>query len=258
MFYASPNYHKSSIYCLSWYHDSILASGSNDQYVRLLTCSRSNHKISHGKPLHLHNGTVRDIVFTSEGQLVSGGGGEAVVKVTDILHSKATVTLTGHTDQILAVGVLNSNLVMSGGQDCMMCMWDLRTQNTISKTLLDYPVTSLASFEGGVVAAHVSGSCSLFDLRSQQCTATYSAHKGECRTVRGCPSVSRRDLILSGSYDGTISLAKVGPAMVDATERVQWNQLCCHDDKVIQCRWHPRGTIFASTGADKMARFWQI
>jgi len=201
---------------------------------------------------------VRDLAFTDEGQLVSGGGGEAVVMVTDILHSKAVVSLRGHTDQILAVGVVNNNLVMSGGQDSLMCIWDLRTQQAVSKTRLDFPVTSLTACKGGAVAAHNDGSCSVFDLRSQQCTAMYSAHKGECRTVRSCPIVSKRDWILSGSYDGTISLAKVGQAMVDATERVQWTQLCSHDDKVIQCRWHPRGVIFASTGADKMARFWQM
>ena len=178
--------------------------------------------------------------------------------MTDIMTGQSMINLAGHTDQILAVETLANGLVMSGGQDKMVFVWDLRSQNPASKTCLTSPVTSLTTCGEGLVAGHVNGSCSVLDKWSYQCTTTYTAHRGECRTVQACPVHPNRGWVLSGSYDGTVCLANVAPAMTDATERVQWTEMCKHRDKIIQCRWHPQGQLFASTGADKKACFWHI
>lgn len=257
IFYQHPRYHKSSIYCMAWLNDTVLASGSNDQTIRLLTCSPDN-KFRVQKPLLLHKGTIRDLVFTHEGLLVSGGGGSPHVKVTDVKTCQNVLSLAGHTDQVLALGVLPGGLVVSGGQDNTVLLWDLRTHLPITSISLSSPVTSLSVCGEGLVTAHSDGSCFIHELKSYQCTASYIPHIGECRTVRFCPDRSRTSWVLSGSYDGTVCLAEVTAALATVTERVQWTKLCQHSDKVIQCRWHPDGHMFASTGADKKACFWRI
>lgn len=252
-FYRHPKYHKSSIYCMAWLNDTVLASGSNDQTIRLLTCS-PDHKFKVQKPLILHKGTVRDLAFTKEGLLVSGGGGSLHVKVTDLNTRQTVLSLAGHTDQILALGVLPGGLVVSGGQDNKVLIWDMRTHLPTTSISLGSSVTSLTVCREGLVTAHLDGSCSVHELKSYQCTASYMPHSGECRTVRFCPDKAKTSWVLSGSYDGTVCLAEVAAA----AERVQWTKLCQHKDKVIQCRWHPEGHLFASTGADRKACFWRI
>ena len=257
MFYHIQEYHKGSIYCMAWLNDTVLASGSNDQTIRLLSCS-PEYKFKMHQSLFLHKGTVRDLVFTKEGWLVSGGGKSPHVKVTDVSTCQNVLSLAGHTDQILALGELPGRLVASGGQDNTVLLWDLRTHLPIGTIKARSSVSSLAVAKEGLITSHLDGTCSVYDLKSYQQTVNYMPHVAECKTVRFCPLQSRSSWVLSGSYDGTVCLAEVTDAMDTPTEHVQWTKLCQHSDKVIQCRWHPDGNLFASTGSDKKACFWRI
>lgn len=258
--YQYPHYHKSSIYCLAWLGDTVLASGSNDQNIRLLTClsdssaappSADRLSFKPQKPLPLHKGTIRDMIFTSESLLVSGGGGSPEIKVTDIQTCQSVLSLAGHTEQVLALGVLPGGLLCSGAQDKTVRLWDVRTKHPISTLDVGAVVASVSSSRDVLVSAHLDGSCSVHDLNSFRHISTYTAHQDECRTVRFFPKPSQHTgWVLSGSYDGTICLTDI--------ETLKCTKLGQHADKIIQCRWHPEGRIFTSTGADKKACFWSI
>ena len=255
MLYQHPHYHKSSIYCMTWLGDTLLASGSNDQSIRLLTCLSDTVKpeFKLQKPLPIHKGTIRDIVFTHEGLLASGGGGGSPeIKITDVNTCQIVTSLVGHTDQVLSLGILPKGLLASGSQDKSVLLWDLRSHLPIATLHPHLGTASLTSHKENLVTSHLDGTCFVHDLNTFQCVSTYSPHSSECRTVRYCPKTNSRDCswLLSGSYDGTICLAD--------TETLQWTKLCQHAGKVIQCRWHPQGNIFASTGTDKKAHFWTL
>ncbi len=255
VFYQYPHYHKSSIYCLAWLGDTLLASGSNDHSIRLLTCSdnTSELKVIVQKPFSIHKGTIREIVFTPEGLLASGGGGESPeIQVTDVRTFQPVLSLSGHTSQVLSLGILPGGLLASGGQDNYVLLWDLRTPRPVSTLSIGSPVASLTSLRDTMTTSHLDGSCSLHDLNTFRCLSTYAPHTKECRTVRHCPKARHCSWVLSGSYDGNICLADISNAAV------RWTKLCHHTDKVIQCRWHPEGKLFASTGTDKKAKFWSI
>lgn len=251
MVYQKPHHHRGSIYCLAWYGDTLLASGSNDKNISLLTCSTSRFKAQ--KALPPHSGTIRDVLFTSDGLLVYGGGISPEIQVTDIQTYQSVVSLSGHTDQVLALGILPGGLLASGGQDNTVLLWDMRSRLPVSTLSLDLAIASLASSGDHLVTSHLDGSCAVYNLNTFKCLSTYTAHSKECRSVRYRPVTGhgqRKSWVLSGSYDKTVCLTD--------TESLQWTKLCQHKDKVIQCRWHPAGNIFATTGADKRACFWSI
>lgn len=253
MFYEHPRHHRGSIYCLDWFKDSILASGSNDKTISLLTYSPESpeamFKIE--KPFPVHSGTIRDLTFMPEGLLAYGGGVSPEIVVVDMNTFKSAVTLTGHTDQVLALGVLPGGLLASGAQDSTVLLWDMRSPIPISCLDVGTTVASLTSSGNRLVTSHLDGSCSMYDLYNFKCLSTCRVHTKECRSVRYHPN-SRlgRNLVLSGSYDHSVSLTD--------TESLQGTKLCEHSDKVIQSRWHPEGNMFASTGADKQACFWTL
>ena len=240
--------HRGSIYCLDWYKDKLLASGSNDRHISLLNWSLDDPKAHKSPP---HKGTIRDLLFTPEELLVYAGGTYPEVMVTDVQTFKNIVSLTGHKEQVLALEVLPGGCLASAGQDHTVLLWDMRSKDPISHLELEQSVASLTSSGNHLVTSHLDGSCAVFDLNSFKRVSEYKAHSKECRSVRYYPKGDlEKDWVLSGSYDKTICLTN--------TSNLQWTKLCQHQDKVIQCRWHPQGQVFASTGADKQACFWKI
>lgn len=254
VFYHHPRCHRGSIYCLAWLGDVLLASGSNDKTISLLTLSPGPRepKIKVKRPLPLHSGTIRDLLFTRDGLLIHCGGLSLDVKVTDITTYQCVASLIGHSEQVFALDVLPGGLLASGGQDNTVLLWDMRSPAPASILRMDSAITSMTSTGGHLVTSHPDGTCSLYDLNNFKCLSTCRPHRSECRTVRYQPAHRHGSTswTLSGSYDKTICLSNM--------EKQWWTQLCHHTDKVIQCRWHPEGNLFASTGADKKAHFWSV
>ena len=204
------------------------------------------------RPLPLHSGTIRDLLFTRDSLLVHCGGLSFDVKVTDITTCQSVATLIGHSEQVFALDVLPGGLLASGGQDNTVLLWDMRCPTPASILRMNSPINSMTSTGNNLITSHPDGSCSLYDLNNYRCLSTCRPHMSECRTVRYQPTYKNERVrwTLSGSYDKTICLSDM--------ENQRWTELCQHTDKVIQCRWHPEGNLFASTGADKKAHFWSV
>ena len=249
LLYHHPRYHKGSIYCLAWYGDTILASGSNDQTIKLLSHSpESDTPYSVAGRLDAHAGTVRDMDFMRDGLLVSGGAGSLDLKICDIASMQLLQSCEGHTDQILGVSAVSERVVASGSQDQSVRLWDIRQGGQPAQVLwAQAPVSSVSSSAPYIAAALLNGCCCVWDSRNMSVKYTLKPHSDECRSVCYSPT---GEWILSGSYDGKVCLvSSQGPF---------WREVCGHRDKVIQCRWHSAGHVFATTGADKRACFWRL
>ena len=249
VFYYHPRYHRGSIYCLSWLGDSLLASGSNDQTIKLLShnpASSSSPCTPQGQ-LTVHNGTVRDLIFLPNGHLLSGGGGDSALKLSDSSSAMLVSSYVGHTDQILALAVVDETVVTSASQDKTVKLWDTRQARCFHTFSLTHPAASMSSRNNHLATSQLDGSCDVYDLRALKSLGTVHPHSEECRTVR---FTAASQWLLTGSYDGSVCL-------VDTTS-MEWKEVAKHNDKVIQCRWHRSGKVFASTGTDKKACFWAL
>ena len=253
MFYCAQNYHKGSVYCMAWYSDSLLASGSNDQTIRLLSYDPSSQLslFTTLGQIKCHKGTVRDLTFTSDGLLVSGGVGDNLIKISNPETGQVVNTLYGHYDQILGLYAVRENTLASASQDKTVRLWDLRLGSSYATVKHPHPVTSVAAniHRNQLASAQLDGSCMIHDLTTLEHIATYNAHSDECRTVR-YSSFDQGRWLLSSSYDGTVCLAD--------TKSWEWQQVAQHRNKVVQCRWHGTAPLFASTGADNRASFWRL
>ena len=253
VFYSQHHYHKGSIYCMSWWGDTLLASGSNDQTIRLLSYDPTS-QITACTPLgqmKIHKGTIRDLVFMPNGLLISGGVGDNIIKVSNPSTGQIVNTLFGHYSQIHGLYVVKENIIASASQDKTVKLWDLRMGQSYATIKLPHSVASVAAntYTNQIASALLDGACAIHDLNTLKHISTYNAHSDECRTVRYSSSAGPSPWLLTGSYDGTICVAD--------TKTFEWQQVAQHTDKVVQCRWHMQ-SMFASTGADNRACFWRL
>ena len=242
---------------MSWWGDTLLASGSNDQSIRLLSYDPTSQIpetacVSLGQ-MKIHRGTIRDLVFTLDSLLVSGGVGDNIIKITNPSTGQVVNTLYGHFDQILGLYVVKENVIASASQDKSVKLWDLRVGQAHATIKLPQSVTSIATntYSNQIASALLDGACAVHDLNTLKPISTYNAHSDECRTVRYSSSSEPSPWLMTGSYDGTICVAD--------TKTFEWQQIAQHRDKVVQCRWHStQSSLFASTGADNRACFWRL
>lgn len=242
------NYHRGSIYCLAWFKDCLLASGSNDQIVRLLCREEETGRFTSWGVLRGHKGTVRDLLFMPDGRLVSCGAGDHSVLVTDCHTLQRQASLCAHSEQVLALTALDENTLASGGIDGVVRLWDLRSSSSPSLSLpISRPITSLSAYEQSLACATQDGQCQIWTLATRTCRGLANPHSNECRSIRYSPDGR---WLLSGAYDDFVCLIR--------SSDLCWKQVCSHSNKVIQCRWHPSGTAMASSSADQKACLWAL
>ena len=246
-----PRYHRGSIYCLAWLEDDLLVSGSNDKTIKFLSCHSTSGALSCNPrgQMNFHEGTVRELAFLSNGQLVSGGSGNPSLLISDCETMKMVCILSGHTKQVLSVARGGrGSTIASGGEDKMAKLWDWSAEQCVHTLQLSDVATSLSPHDHHLAVALMDGSCAVYDVRNWQQVSSFQPHSNECRSVRHSPCGK---WLLTGSYDGSVCLG-------EATG-VGWVEMAQHGDKVIQARWHPvDGQVFASTSTDKTACFWTM
>lgn len=260
-------YHRGSIYCMAWSpRDDIIATGSNDKTVKLMRFDRAHcTQLDAETTLSLHDGTVRDIAFvwkTSSLLLLSGGAGSCNIQVTDCSGTPEGIScLIGHTDHVTSLYPWGDHMVSSGSVDQYVRLWDLRNSQCVL-VLGNGSIDSSRAIQSVCVsddscllaAALENGHILLYDIKMGRTLTTIPVHASDCRSVRFAP---RSHELLSASYDSTISLTNVSSLFTDCQTKLVPHCIAQHNDKVIQCRWHPDGIGFASTSADHTVKLWK-
>ena len=223
----------------SWSPDgSVLATGSNDKTVKL-TRVTTDQTDSLETTLTMHEGTVRDLTWISEGQtLISAGAGEDQIFLTDCTSGEVVQTRSGHTGSALCLHSWeNSPVFVSGGQDGEVVFWDWRTSEAVARVREEGGgevscVNSVCVDPTGrlLVTAHQDGSCRLHDIRGRRHLQTLRQHSGEVRSVRLSPPATH---LLSVGYDGNLVLTDL---QGDITQDRQCVTIGRHEDKVVSVR----------------------
>ena len=243
--YHQPKYHQSSIYSLSWFSNTLLASGSNDQSIKLLQCKDGVYT-NVGVVSNL-GGTIRELCFMPSVKLVSCGGGPRPLQLIDIHQGKIIQEFKSQQTPLLSMTRLDDHTIITGSEDAIVSVWDMRCPQTHTQHYsLSHSVTSLTLFRDNLSCAMTSGECITLSLTRGQVRTKWQPHKEECRSLRYSPC---GHWLLSSSYDGTVCITD---------SSYKWSLLSHHDNKVIQSRWHSSGQVIATTSTNKTACFWKL
>ncbi|XP_061653217.1 WD repeat-containing protein 47 isoform X2 [Phyllopteryx taeniolatus] len=257
-------HHKGSIYCVAWSHcGQLLATGSNDKYVKVLpfsaeTCNATGPDLE----FSMHDGTIRDLAFMEGPEsggaiLISAGAGDCNIYTTDCQRGQGLHALSGHTGHILSLYTWGGWMIASGSQDKTVRFWDLRVPSCVRVVGTAFhgsgsPVASVAVDPSGRLLAtgQEDSACMLYDIRGGRIVQVYRPHGSDVRSVRFSPGAH---YLLTGSYDTKVMVTNL---QGDLTKQLPVNVVGEHGDKVIQCRWHTEDLSFLSSSADRTVTLW--
>lgn len=133
---------------------SLLVAGDEEGHVRLFDAnSRTVLRVFKG-----HKGPVHRAFFTSETSVTSFSDDKSVI-VWDIAMEKSTNSFRFHNDYIRAgaVNPVSENIVLSGGYDNLIKMYDVRSNDCILSLNHGSPLESLVFLPTGGIFASAGG-----------------------------------------------------------------------------------------------------
>jgi WD40 repeat protein len=148
--------HEKGVFCLALLPDGNLASGSEDETIRIWDMTTGETL----KILREHKGTIFALTILSNETLVSGGEDCRII-LWNILNGNKIFQLEGHTDMISCLLVLNkhsnnnNNLLASGSYDKSIRIWNTNKPNEPLKILIGHEneVLSLVNLSDGNIAS---------------------------------------------------------------------------------------------------------
>lgn len=273
--------HRGSIYCVSFNSTGqLLATGSNDQTVHIVKYNSITHSPDGDEyRLTMHDGTVRDLCFIDDSPnnghssiLLSAGGGDNKIYVTDCDTITPFQSMAGHTQMIMALHHWGGSNFVSASYDRTIRFWDLRTRSCTSIISAPTGIVSGGTATGGkwagpgapvcavkvdptgrlLASGHNDSTCMLYDIRGARIIQAFKLHDDEIRTVSFSP---KSYYLLTGGYDGRIVLTDI---QGDLTQPLPSVCVAESDDKIVQSKWHPSDFTFVTTSADKTATLWAM
>jgi WD40 repeat protein len=191
-----------------------------------------------------HQGAVKGVAFSPNGQIVASASGDQTVKLWS-RNGKLLRTLIGHHSLVWDVAFSSDgNTIVSGSMDGTVKFWNLNGNLRFQRI----------AHRGGVLAVSVSNSL-IVSAGSDKTIKLWTGdgkllqaltgHRGPVWDV----AISRDEkLIVSGSEDKTVKL---------------WNRngillatLIGHNSPVRRVAINPQGTVIASTSGDNTVKLW--
>jgi WD40 repeat protein/tRNA A-37 threonylcarbamoyl transferase component Bud32 len=236
-----------------------MASGSNDNTVKLWQLSNGKHIRTFGRWFSGHSNMVNAVAFSPDGQLLASASSDETIKLWQISTGKEICTFKGHFNWVNTVtfSPLSSyqpgagQIFASGGADGTIKLWLTTTVLEIGTfTGHTDSVCSIAFSPDGQLLASGSADCSLklWEVITGRELHTFTGHSFFVNSVAISPN---GQILASGSADNTIKLWNINTKQEILTMEG-------HSDSVWSVAFSPNGQLLASGSWDRTIKIWQV
>ncbi|MFN6519594.1 MAG: WD40 repeat domain-containing protein [Nostoc sp. CreGUA01] len=240
--------HPTTISAVSFSPDSsILASGSNDSFIRLWdTQTGIEIKILHG-----HTGPISSVAWSYDGQTIASGSYDQTVRLWDVRTGECVRIFKGHICGILAISFSPDNFQVASCGDDSIRLWEL-CSGKCRKVLHNHNhvIRSLCFSPDSLILASGSDDCliQLWDQKTGRCLKVLKGHTGIIESIAWSPDGR---YIVSGSFDCSVRLWDI---QLSECLKV----LTGHTAMVRSVAWSPDGLTLLSGGHDSSVRLWDV
>ena len=258
LLFEKHNHHAGSIYCLDFSpNDKLIATGSNDKTIKIFVVPDFNENMNEVLELAIldQKGTIRSVLFppTENNVFFSGGSCDNNINMWDTESGKKINSLIGHKECINSLKFSvdeNSSVKLLGscGNDNIICFHDYRTNNPVKKIeIINHGEINDISFTNDYVCSvHNDGYITLYSTIKESVVREIKASDKEIRAV----NISKDGkFLMTASFDKKISIFDIN----DDLKLVKYLE---HDDRAVNCKWHPDKPIISSSSADNTVRIW--
>jgi WD40 repeat protein/MinD-like ATPase involved in chromosome partitioning or flagellar assembly len=240
---------------------TMLASGSDDQKVKLWSFDRSSGKLSPEpiKTFSEHAYRVRSVAFNPKNSnMLASSSYDKTVKLWDVKTRKCQKTLKGHKDWVwTAIFSQDGSKLVSSSKDRTLKIWDVSTGTCLQTCSVEADIQSVAfSPDGKILAAgsddktvkfwnfKIDGALPL----AEHAGVELGRHDNYVRSV----AFDRDGNLASAGYDNIIILWDV-----KTRERIT-TSVKEHTHRLRSIAFHPDGQTLASGGWDKILKLWNV
>ena len=258
LLFEKHNHHAGSIYCLDFSpNDKLIATGSNDKTIKIFVVPDFNENMNEVLELAIldQKGTIRSVLFppTDNNFIFSGGSNDNNINMWDTESGKKINSLIGHKECINSLKFSvdeNSDVKLLGscGNDNIICFHDYRTNNPVKKIEIKNhgEINDISFTNDYVCSVHNDGYIVLYSTIKETVVREIKASEKEIRAV----NLSKDGkFLMIASFDKKISIFDIN----DDLKLVKYLE---HDDRAVNCKWHPDKPIISSSSADNTVRIW--
>eukprot|EP01134_Creolimax_fragrantissima_P001997 CFRG1997T1 len=238
--------HKGAVWCSRLNREASRAiTGSADFTARLWDSTTGDELLQFA-----HNHIVRTVEFNKDESKILTSSMEKIIRLWDVNNSETEIlSLPGHSKIIRSARIAphDENIVISGGDDKEVRLWDIRAGAAVTTRAFDAPVTSIQPTLDGEFLVITHG-----HIVSVAKAATLE----EIKTFEiGCPINSAslhpdKTRLVCGGDDFYLHV-------IDYETQKELDVYKGHHGPVHIVRYSPDGMLYASGSEDGTVRLWQ-
>ncbi|PHH59505.1 hypothetical protein CDD81_3145 [Ophiocordyceps australis] len=188
---------------------NLIASGSMDRSIMLWKTygDCENYGLLNG-----HKGAVLALQWSRDSDILFSASADMHLASWDLTSGTRIRRYIGHEEVINAMDISRrgEELLVSGGDDSTICIWDPRSKHAVDHIQTDFPITAVAISEAGneIFSGSIDNDIKVWDLRKKSVVYSMLGHSDTVTSLRVSPDSQS---LLSYALDSTVRTWDVRP-----------------------------------------------